>query len=197
MAPPAESPSQTAGPFVHIGLIPSLAGLPQGDLGSGPLYDEGAAGERIAIAGRIIDGAGMAIADAVVEAWHADANGLYNAPSEWRGSADPHVRGFGRSAMTGEPPAFAFRTIKPGPVRIGDVVHAPHIALWIVARGINLGLHTRLYFPEEEAANAADPVLARIEQESRRNTLIARREGDRLTFDIVLQGEGETVFLDV
>ncbi len=196
-----ETPSQTAGPYVHIGMVPSFAGLPgvyPGDLGDGPLYGERAKGERIVITGRIIDGAGEAIRDACVEIWQADAAGLYPSPSETRGEADPHFRGWGRAAVLGGEGLFTFSTIKPGRVPFGDGrLQAPHAALWIVARGINIGLHTRLYFADEAAANAEDPVLGRIEHPWRRETLIAKRNGDTYHLDIVLQGERETVFLDV
>jgi protocatechuate 3,4-dioxygenase alpha subunit len=93
--------------------------------------------------------------------------------------------------------ACVFQTIKPGRVPFPDGrMMAPHINLWIVARGINLGLNTRVYFPDEEAANAADPILARIEHPARAATLIARKDGDAYLFDVHLQGENETVFFD-
>ena len=73
---------------------------------------------------------------------------------------------------------------------------APHISLWIVARGINIGLNTRMYFPDTD--NSADPLLTRIEHQNRVPTLIAEKEADGVyRFDIYLQGEKETVFLDV
>jgi protocatechuate 3,4-dioxygenase alpha subunit len=196
-----ETPSQTAGPYVHIGMVPTFAGVGgvyPADLGAGPLYGERAKGERITVTGRILDGSGEALRDACVEIWQADADGLYPSPSETRGDADPHFRGWGRAAVMGGEGLFTFETVKPGRVPTADGrPQAPHIAFWIVARGINIGLHTRMYFPEEAEANAADPVLSRVEQPWRRETLIARRDGATLRFDIVLQGERETVFLDV
>ena len=197
-----ESASQTAGPYVHIGLTPNFVGI-EGvfahDLGSGPLYTEKAKGERIVIRGKVIDGGANALKDALVEIWQADADGLYNSPAERRGTADPHFSGFGRSPGDMETGEFLFETIRPGRVPFkGDVLMAPHITFWIVARGINIGLHTRMYFPEEEEANAADPVLARIEHKNRIPTLIAEKEGDGIyRFDIRLQGENETVFFDI
>ncbi|MDG3577843.1 protocatechuate 3,4-dioxygenase subunit alpha [Rhizobium sp. YJ-22] len=197
-----ESPSQTAGPYVHIGCTPNFAGIHgifEQDLGAGPLYDEKARGERIAVNGMVIDGGGNPLKDALVEIWQADADGLHNSPSETRGTADPHFRGWGRSPGDMETGEFLFETIKPGrvPFRDGRLM-APHITFWIVARGINLGLHTRMYFPEEVEANAADPVLLRIEHRNRVPTLVARKEGEGLyRFDIRLQGEGETVFFDI
>ena len=201
MARLRETPSQTAGPYVHIGAVPTFAGLdgvyPQ-DLGSGPLYEDGAKGERITIRGRVIDGTGTPLLDGIVEIWQADANGLYNSPMEPRGPADPKFKGWGRAATMGTDGVFTFETIKPGRVPWPDGrVQAPHVALWIVARGINIGLHTRMYFPDEAEANANDPVLGRIEQKVRRDTLVAERRDGVYVFDIHLQGEAETVFLDI
>ncbi|MBJ3775432.1 protocatechuate 3,4-dioxygenase subunit alpha [Acuticoccus mangrovi] len=201
MARLRETPSQTAGPYVHIGMVPTFAGVentyPE-DLGSGPLYSDGVKGEKITIKGRIFDGAGAPIRDACVEIWQADADGLYNSPAERRGLSDRHFKGWGRAAVSGDNGVYVFETIVPGKVPLGDGrVQAPHIAFWIVARGINVGLHTRMYFPQESEANAVDPVLNRIEHPTRRATLIAEREGNVYTFDIRLQGDGETVFLDV
>lgn len=195
-----ESASQTAGPYVHIGLMPNFAeigGVYPQDLGARMLKPE-TRGERIVITGRIYDGAGAPLRDAVVEIWQADADGLYNAPAETRGTADPAFAGWGRSATDMETGEFRFETIKPGrvPLRDGRTM-APHVSLWIVARGINVGLHTRMYFPDQEEANAQDPLLARIEHRDRAKTLIARRERDAYVFDIHLQGERETVFLDI
>ena len=195
-----ESPSQTAGPYVHIGCTPNYSGI-EGvyaeDLGA-RMVDAETQGERIRIVGRVFDGVGTALKDALVEIWQADAQGLYPGASETRGAADPHFAGFGRSPgdmTTGE---FVFETIKPGRVPFRDGrPQAPHISFWIVARGINLGLHTRMYFGDEEKANAEDPILQRIEHKVRIPTLIAKREGNVYTFDIHLQGEKETVFFDI
>jgi protocatechuate 3,4-dioxygenase alpha subunit len=141
---------------------------------------------------------GAPLRDAVLEIWQADADGLYPSPAETRGQADPAFFGWGRSAVSGDEGAFRFETIKPGPVPLPDGrVQAPHIAFWIVARGINLGLHTRMYFPDEAERNGSDPVLNRIEHPVRRQTLVAKRQDDTIAFDIRLQGDGETVFLDV
>ncbi|MGD9480411.1 protocatechuate 3,4-dioxygenase subunit alpha [Shinella sp. G-2] len=195
-----ESPSQTAGPYVHIGLTPNhagIAGVYDGDLGA-TMVNEKTLGRRITITGRVLDGTGTPLKDALVEIWQADAAGLYNSPSELRGSADPNFPGWGRSATHGETGEYRFETIKPGrvPFRNGRPM-APHICFWIVARGINLGLNTRMYFSDEAAANAEDPVLARIEHRVRVPTLIAPVDGDAYRFDIHLQGEKETVFFDI
>jgi protocatechuate 3,4-dioxygenase alpha subunit len=195
-----ETASQTAGPYVHIGLTPNfceIGGVYDGDLGTAMVNDK-TRGERIDIRIRIFDGAGMPLKDALVEIWQADADGLHNSPSELRGTADPNFTGWGRlptDMTTGE---CVFHTVKPGRVPFKDGrLMAPHITLWIVARGINIGLHTRLYFGDEEAANAEDPVLQRIEHRARLETLIAPRNGNSYSFDVHLQGERETVFFDI
>ena len=195
--PLKESPSQTAGPYVHIGCVPNacgIAGVFPHDLGHAMLGD-GAKGERITIRGTVLDGLGAPLKDALVEVWQADAAGLH--PGE--PGADPAFHGFGRTAGDPDTGEFRFDTVRPGRVPAPDGrPMAPHVTVWIAARGINLGLHTRMYFPEDEAALDADPVLSRIEHRSRVATLIARAEGaDAYRFDIRLQGEGETVFFDV
>ncbi|WP_105382843.1 protocatechuate 3,4-dioxygenase subunit alpha [Neorhizobium alkalisoli] len=196
-----ESASQTAGPYVHIGCTPNFSGITgvyAEDLGSGSLVNDNTRGERITIRGFVYDGVGTPLKDALVEIWQADADGFYSSPSETRGKADPNFFGWARQPgdmATGE---FAFETIKPGkvPFRDGRLM-APHVNFWIVARGINLGLNTRMYFSDEEEANAADPILSRIEHRVRVPTLIGRREGNTVTFNIYLQGENETIFFDI
>jgi protocatechuate 3,4-dioxygenase alpha subunit len=190
-----ETASQTAGPYVHIGCIPSFAGLagiyPE-DFGASPVRD-GAKGTRITIEGSVFDATGWALRDALIESWQADAAGLYPGQP----GADPAVTGFCRFAADGESGVFRLATIKPGSVLMRDGrMQAPHISLWIVARGINIGLSTRIYFDDEDNAN--DPLLARIEQRHRAETLIAKRQGDgTYRFDIRLRGNDETVFLDI
>ncbi|ANK94483.1 MULTISPECIES: protocatechuate 3,4-dioxygenase subunit alpha [Rhizobium] len=195
-----ETPSQTAGPYVHIGLMPNfcdIAGVYDSDLGTVMLNDK-TLGERITVTGRIFDGAGALVRDAVVEIWQADSAGLYNSPSEMRGAADPNFAGWGRSPTRAEDGVYSFETIKPGRVPFKDGRRqAPHITFWIVARGINIGLHTRMYFPEEAEANAGDPLLLRIEHRERVATMVATRDGTICRFDIHLQGPDETVFLDI
>ncbi|WP_048648081.1 protocatechuate 3,4-dioxygenase subunit alpha [Nitratireductor soli] len=195
-----ESASQTAGPYVHIGLTPNfcgIAGVYPEDLGT-RLVGEKTRGERVRIEMRVIDGTGTPLKDVLVETWQADADGLYNSPSETRGAADPHFPGWARIASDMETGLLAFDTVKPGRVPFPDGrMMAPHISLWIVARGINLGLATRLYFSDEEEANAEDPVLTRLEHQNRVPTLIATRRDDTYTFDIHLQGDKETVFFDI
>jgi|TARA_R110002020_G_scaffold70235_1_gene182377 protocatechuate 3,4-dioxygenase, alpha subunit len=196
-----ESASQTAGPYVHIGCTPNFTGIHgvyDQDLGSGSMVTDQTRGERITIRGHVFDGAGTPLKDALVEIWQADAGGFYNSPSETRGTADPNFFGWARCPGDMDTGEFVFETIKPGrvPFRDGRLM-APHVNFWIVARGINLGLNTRMYFSDEEQANGEDPILARIEHRVRVPTLIGRREGNTVTFDIHLQGDKETIFFDI
>ena len=199
-----ESASQTAGPYVHIGLAPHAAGFDIFENNfSNVLATTETKGERITIEGRVIDGSGTPVRDVLVELWQANAAGKYNHPADRQQKpVDPTFRGWGRACSDFESGIFTFETIKPGIVEgRGGRSMAPHVNLWIVARGINIGLNTRMYFSDETAANSADPVLNLIEWEVRRNTLIGQREersGKRIyRFDIHLQGPQETVFFDV
>lgn len=193
-----ESASQTAGPYVHIGLAPGAAGFDiyRAELGQ-DIAGPNARGERIRIEGVVTDGTGQAVKDVLLEAWQANAAGVYAHP-EHPGKVEDGFRGWGRIIPDFETGAWSFETVKPGPVmgRDGRMM-APHINLWIVARGINIGLNTRIYFADEAQANAADPVLNLIEWEHRRATLMAERTGDTYRFDICLQGDSETVFFDI
>lgn len=200
-----ETPSQTVGPYVHIGMATDVAGL--GKVYARPLADAiagpKAAGTRIRVTGRIFDGLDEPVRDAVLEVWQADARGIYNSPGDPRhAERDPQVCGWGRVSCDLKTGVYAFDTIKPGavPGPRGSMM-APHLNLWILARGINIGLSTRVYFPEDETARAADPILSRIEHAKRRATLIASADGKEgqvalYRFDIRLQGEDETVFFD-
>ena len=199
-----ETASQTAGPYVHIGLAPGAAGFKiyARELGNDMIAAD-TPGERIRIEGMVFDGTGAPVKDALIEAWQADGDGVHPHLEDPRqAEAAPGFRGWARILTDFHTGLFAFDTIKPGatPGRNGRM-QAPHISLWIVARGINIGLQTRLYFEDEAEANKADPILNLIEQEQRRATLMARREArDGQTvyrFDIRLQGEGETVFFDL
>ena len=198
-----ETPSQTAGPYVHIGLAPGAAGFDiyEKEIGwdiAGP----NAAGERIRVEGLVIDGTGSPVKDVLLEAWQANSEGIYAHPEDGRPVEDG-FRGWGRVITDFETGEWGFDTVKPGRVQGRNVgLMAPHINLWIVARGINIGLHTRMYFDDEVEANAEDPVIRLIEWENRRKTLIAKRserDGQIVyRFDIRLQGsEDETVFFDL
>ena len=203
-----ETASQTAGPYVHIGLAPDVAGFDifENNFGS-VLVNDKTQGQRIRIEGRVYDGIGTVLKDVLIEIWQANAAGRYAHPADRQeGKAvDPNFRGWGRSCTDFDSGLYSFETIKPGPVegRNGRFM-APHINVWVVARGINLGLNTRIYFADEAQANAKDAVLNLIEWEQRRKTLVAERldpKGDTATltyrFDIRLQGDNETVFFDV
>ena len=180
-----ETASQTAGPYVHIGCTPNFCGIegiyPE-DLGTRRPFPD--ATDRITVVGRVIDGTGTPLRDCMVESWQADADGEFRTEGFCRMAADPE---------TGE---WRLDTIMPGRVPFaGGRTQAPHIALWITARGINIGLHTRVYFDGHGTED--DPLLARLELRHRVRTLIARRDGDVWRHDVVLQGENETVFLDM
>ena len=200
-----ETASQTAGPYVHIGLAPQQAGFDifENNFGS-VLTNAETRGERIRIEGRVFDGIGTVLKDVLIESWQANAEGKYAHPADRQpGKAmDDNFRGWGRSCTDFDTGVYTIDTIKPGAVtgRNGRFM-APHINLWIVARGINLGLNTRLYFGDEAEANQKDAVLNIIEWEARRSTLVAQRTERSgaivYRFDIRLQGEGETVFFDI
>lgn len=197
-----ETPSQTAGPYVHIGLAPGAAGFEIYDRELGwDIAGPNAKGERIRVEGIVIDATGSPVKDVMLEAWQANADGIHAHP-EHPGEVEEGFRGWGRVITDFETGEWGFDTVKPGPVTgRNGVLMAPHINLWLVARGINVGLNTRIYFSDEQEANAADPVMGLIEWENRRKTLIAQRNEDkgRVTyrFDIRLQGEDETVFFDI
>lgn len=193
MADLKETPSQTAGPYVHIGLATEVAGFHVFPAFGTDIAGPDAAGQRIRIEGSILDGEGVAMADALMEIWQADAEGRYPDAATNTG-----FTGFGRVVPDFDTGDFAFETVKPGTTPGSD--DAPHLNLWIVARGVNLGLNTRLYFDDEASANSSDPVLNLVDG-ARRDTLIATRS-DRdgvptYRFDIHIQGDKETVFFDV
>jgi protocatechuate 3,4-dioxygenase, alpha subunit len=195
-----ESASQTAGPYVHIGLTPNfcdVTGVYPHDLGA-ELVNGKTRGERITIEGRVFDGGGAILKDALIEIWQADAAGLYNSSVETRGKADPHFTGWGRKATDMETGVFRFETIKPGAVpHPSGSKQAPHISFWIVARGINLGLNTRMYFAEDASLHAEDPILKRIEHRDRLSTIVIAKRDGAYPFDIHLQGASETIFFDI
>jgi protocatechuate 3,4-dioxygenase, alpha subunit len=194
-----QTPSQTVGPFFAYGLTPEQYAYPFDQVANGRIADEAAPGERIRIAGRVFDGEGKPISDAMIEIWQADAEGRYLHPADGaeRGS-NVGFAGFGRHGTGTDPESrFLFETIKPGPIGDGQ---APHVTLVVFMRGLLTHLYTRLYFSDEAQANARDPVLLSV-PEARRRTLIAEREetesGPLYRFDIHMRGEDETVFFDV
>lgn len=192
-----ESPSQTAGPYVHIGCTPNFTGIGiySSDLGASMKRGQ-VKGQEIIVRGTVFDGTGTPLRDAMIEIWQADAAGIYPSPN---GLQDPNFLGWGRSAGNMETGEFTFETVKPGRVPNPDGrMQAPHITFWIVARGINIGLQTRMYFADEKEANKSDPILTRIEHQNRIPTLLAHAEAPRqYRFNIHLQGTDETIFFDI
>lgn len=197
-ATPGVAPSQTVGPFFLDCLL-------REDARRNALAGPETVGERVRIEGRVLDGDGAPVPDAVVEIWQANSAGRYHHPADTREAAplDPAFIGFGRSG-TDENGRYWFETVKPGAVPFdGERMQAPHICVMVFARGLLNHLATRLYFADEREANEADPVLLRVPEE-RRGTLIAGREADGdgkrpevYRFDIRLQGTGETAFFNL
>ena len=183
---PPLTPSQTVGPFFAIGL---------GRLDTVDLAPPGVSGERVTVEGRVLDGDGRPVPDAVLELWQANAHGRYAHPEDTQDRPlEPAFRGFGR-VPTDAAGRFRFATVRPGPVPGPEgTTQAPHIAVSVFARGLMCRLVTRLYFPDDPG-HAADAVLARVPAE-RRSTLVARRGDGVLLWDVVLQGPAETVFFD-
>jgi protocatechuate 3,4-dioxygenase alpha subunit len=185
------TPSQTIGPFFKPSLVRS---------GEEKLARRESRGEQIVIVGRVLDGDGAPVDDAMVEIWQANADGRYDHSDDQQEKLiDPHFHGFGRAASDHDG-CFRVETIKPGPVPgNGNVLQAPHIGVSLFARGLLKRLVTRIYFPNEPS-NASDAVLNTVPI-ARRSTLIARVESKSpqptFRFDIILQGENETVFLDI
>jgi protocatechuate 3,4-dioxygenase, alpha subunit len=179
--------SQTVGPYFSIGLDA---------LQCDALAPVGVPGRRVTIAGRVLDGDGAPVTDALIEVWQANADGKYAHPDDPQDRpVDSRFRGFGRVA-TDAAGAFLFSTIVPGRVPgPGDTLQASHIVVGVFMRGLLKQLVTRIYFPDD-AAHAEDPVLALVPAD-RRATLVARPKTDgTLTWNVVLQGEDETVFFD-
>lgn len=188
--PYAQTPSQTVGPFFHYAL----------PYAAGPyVATEAAQGEHVTIEGRITDGDGLPVTDALVEVWQANAAGRYNHPEDDQDKPlDEAFGGFGR-APTDEDGVFRFYTVKPGAVPgLHNEMQAPHINISILARGVLKRMATRLYFADEAEMNRVDPVLNLV-PEARRGTLVAERAPDKPVYrlDISLQGENETVFFDI
>jgi protocatechuate 3,4-dioxygenase alpha subunit len=180
------TPSQTSGPYLAIGLL--------GGPVSSRLVDESDP-RAIRIAGVLLDGAGDPVPDGLIEIWQANAAGRYAHPADGREeiALEDGFAGFGRSGTEREG-RFELLTVKPGRVPwVDGRLQAPHLLVGVFARGLLKRVATRMYFPDEEAANAEDPVLLGLEPEERA-TLVARADDDGLTFDIVLQGSRQTTF---
>jgi protocatechuate 3,4-dioxygenase alpha subunit len=178
------TPSQTAGPFLHLGML-----WPDGPM----VVDEDTLG-AVWISGRIVDGAGDVVADALVETWQADADGRFPSPEDPRGAV-MGFRGWGR-CETDADGRWRICTVKPGPVPGPDgTTQAPHIDVTIHARGLLRQVLTRICFANEPDANRADPVLSGLPDDARRSLLATPVEGG-YAFDINLQGDDATVFFD-
>ena len=186
---PEYTPSQTIGPFFHDALVDrDRSELVPSDPPS-----------AIRIEGTVYDGAGEPVPDAMIEVWQADGSGRYDDPTDDREDPplDPETfSGFGRSD-TRDGGCFSFVTVKPGPVPGPDgTTQAPHVMLSVFARGLLKRAVTRIYFPDETEANAADPVLSSTGDPGLRETLVAGFEGGTYRFDVRLQGEGQTAFFE-
>ena len=180
---------QTVGPYFRIGLQ---------WLNKDNLVGEGVSGERVSIQGRVLDGDGVPVPDAMLEIWQANAHGKYAHPEDTQSKLlEPGFTGYGR-IPTDADGMFRFSTIKPGSVPGPDGKdQAPHILVSVFMRGLLIRLITRIYFPDEPR-NARDYVLNLVEP-SRRSTLIAKRISGRpgvLEWDVALQGASETVFFE-
>jgi protocatechuate 3,4-dioxygenase alpha subunit len=192
-----QTPSQTVGPFFAYGLTPEQYGYPFRALAGPILTDDDTPGARIRITGRVLDGEGNPVPDAMIEIWQADAEGRYAHPADQRGS-NVRFKGFGRCGTGTDPESrFVFDTIKPGPIGDGQ---APHVNVTLFMRGMLCHVFTRIYCADEAEANARDPVLASV-AEARRDTLVAARNstpaGTVYRLDLHMQGPDETVFFDV
>jgi protocatechuate 3,4-dioxygenase alpha subunit len=191
-----QTPSQTVGPYFAYGLTAEQYGYDFNSLAGGNLLDEDTEGERIHIVGRVLDGEGKPVDDAMIEIWQADSQGRYAHPADPRGS-NLAFKGFGRFGTGTDPEhRFIFDTVKPGAVE----GQAPHITMCVMCRGMLSHAFTRIYFSDEAEANAGDAVLGTVPQD-RRDTLVASREetpaGIVYRFDVHLQGDRETVFFDL
>jgi protocatechuate 3,4-dioxygenase, alpha subunit len=192
-----QTPSQTVGPFFSFGLAPEQYGYPFRAIAAHTMAEANCPSERIRITGRVLDGEGQPVGDALVELWQADAEGRYGHPGDSRRS-NSGFKGFGRAGTGTDPELrFTFDTIMPGRVEPNQ---APHISIIVFARGMLNHLYTRLYFEDRAVDNARDAVLQGVTPE-RRATLIAKLDtslpGRTYRFDIRLQGESETVFFDL
>jgi protocatechuate 3,4-dioxygenase, alpha subunit len=182
--------SQTVGPFFKIGLE---------WLNRDNLAGEGVSGDRVTIQGRVFDGDGVPVRDAILEIWQANAHGKYDHPEDTQDKPlEPGFKGYGRVPVSAEG-VFRFVTIKPGPVPgPKGKEQAPHLAISVFMRGLLKRLVTRMYFPDD-GRNAADPILSLVEP-AQRPTLIAKKTAGgsgTLEWNVVLQGLDETVFFDV
>jgi protocatechuate 3,4-dioxygenase, alpha subunit len=185
------TPTQTVGPYFAYGLTPEQYGYAMTSIASAELANDSTPGTRIRIEGQVFDGKGAAVEDALIEIWQPDAKGRYAGEA----GSNSGFTGFGRCGTGYDgTKGFRFETVKPGVATAGD---APHVNMIVQMRGLLVHLHTRLYFADEAAANAADPVLNTVPAD-RRDTLLAKPVLPGVyRFDIHMQGDRETVFFDL
>ena len=183
-----DTPFQTAGPFLHIGCLPNLIGIKNifnHDLGMVP-FDRKENAEFISISGSVFDGSGQALDDVMLETWQCDESGQFSSS-----------QGFARFVPNDKTKKYNLKTVKPGLVKNSDgTIQSPHILISISSRGINMSLNTRIYFEGDDFNN--DPLLSFVKDDDKVSTLIAKKvDADNYNFDIYLQGDKETVFLDI
>jgi len=184
ITPLRETASQTAGPYVHIGCLPNSVGV-KGIYSNDLISNRLLADAPITISGKVFEGEGIVCRDMMLEFWQADERGSYD-NGIWQ-----------RTSTNLETGLFSIKTQMPGKISTAEgCVLAPFISVWITARGLNLGIFTRIYFPEHENVITQDPHMALV-PESRRSTLLAQPLDGGYRFDIHLQGAAETVFFDV
>lgn len=193
------TPSQTVGPYFAYGLTPT-GRYDWSDLLTGNMITPDVSGERIRIEGRVTDGDGKPINDAMIEIWQADSQGRYAHPADKRALPNTAFKGHGRAGTDGKG-EYAFDTIKPGAVPgPNGEMQAPHVVVCFFSRGLLTHMYTRIYFADEAAANEKDEILKLVPAD-RRDTLIANKEMRGTTpvyrFDIRVQGDNETVFFAV
>ena len=183
-----DTPFQTAGPFLHIGCLPNSIGIKnifKYDLGIIP-FDRKGNDDFISISGSVFDGSGQALDDVMLETWQCDESGQFSSS-----------QGFARFVPNDKTKKYNLKTVKPGSVKNSDgTIQSPHILISISSRGINMSLNTRIYFEGDDFNN--DPLLSFVKDDYKVSTLIAKKvDADNYNFDIYLQGDKETVFLDI
>jgi protocatechuate 3,4-dioxygenase alpha subunit len=183
-----DTPFQTAGPFLHIGCLPNSIGIKnifKHDLGMVP-FDRKKNADFISISGSVFDGSGQSLDDVMLESWQCDESGQFSSS-----------QGFARFVPNDKTKKYNLKTVKPGSVKNSDgTIQSPHILISISSRGINMSLNTRIYFEGDDISN--DPLLSFVKDDDKVNTLIAKKvDAYNYNFDIYLQGDKETVFLDI
>ena len=196
-----QTPSQTAGPYLHIGFLPEEVGINSSlsrELNN-LILSEKTEGTRIEISGKIYDGNNEVLKDALVEIWQVDSNGNYQSRLTKKNKYDKNFSNWGRTSCDFNTGLWKFNTIKPGIVQLNkSEILAPHIWLWIVARGINLGLYTCMYFSDENTLNKLDRNLKKLNNNNNLQSLFAvYTEKYKYEFNIHLQGAKETIFFNV